>query len=83
MRLLATLLMLVIFTAPSLADNNGGAAFSTWPDTGQEKCYNANTEIPCPAPVNLFMVKMLSTMALVAPTHCLTVVRLSGITSPV
>jgi len=33
----------------ALAGNNAGAAFSVWPDTGQEKCYNNEKEIPCPA----------------------------------
>ncbi len=33
----------------SFAGNNSGAAFSTWPDTGQTKCYNNTQEIPCPA----------------------------------
>jgi hypothetical protein len=31
-----------------LAGNNSGQAFSTWPDTGQTKCYNDTVEIPCP-----------------------------------
>lgn len=35
---------------PALAGNNSGQAFTSWPDTGQTKCYDAaNTEInPCP-----------------------------------
>lgn len=36
--------------APAWGGNNSGQAFSTWPDTGQTKCYNAKVEIPCPAP---------------------------------
>ena len=31
------------------ADNNAGAAFSIWPDTGQTKCYDDNGEITCPS----------------------------------
>lgn len=36
---------------PVMAGNNSGQAFSTWPDTGQTKCYDAaGAEInPCPA----------------------------------
>ena len=34
---------------PALAGNNSGQAFTSWPDTGQAKCYNDTTEIPCPA----------------------------------
>lgn len=30
------------------AGNNAGGNFSTWPDTGQTKCYNEAVEIPCP-----------------------------------
>lgn len=33
----------------SFAGNNSGAAFSTWPDTGQTTCYNNSAIIPCPA----------------------------------
>lgn len=33
----------------SFAGNNSGAAFSTWPDTGQTKCYNNTVETTCPA----------------------------------
>ncbi len=30
--------------------NNAGGAFSFWPDTGQDKCFDYESEIPCPAP---------------------------------
>jgi len=33
----------------AVAGNNAGAAFSTWPDTGQDKCYNNSSEITCPS----------------------------------
>jgi hypothetical protein len=29
----------LLATIPAVAGNNSGAAFSTWPDTGQTKCY--------------------------------------------
>ena len=43
--------VLVIVPAVALAGNNGGAAFSTWPDTGQVTCYDAVGDVldPCPA----------------------------------
>jgi len=43
---------LVVVPAVALAGNNSGAAFSTWPDTGQTTCYDAagNVLDPCPAP---------------------------------
>lgn len=31
-----------------------GIAFNQWPDTGQDKCYNNNEEIPCPSEGELF-----------------------------
>ena len=50
---LVTILWAAWFTPAAvthaLAGNNGGQAFSTWPDTGQSKCYNNTVEIPCPA----------------------------------
>jgi len=30
--------------------SDSGDRFSTWPDTGQTKCYDNTSEIPCPAP---------------------------------
>ena len=33
----------------AVAGNNAGAAFSVWPDTGQTKCYDNDSEISCPA----------------------------------
>lgn len=36
------------FVFPAWAGNNSGQDFSTWPDTGQTKCYNNTVEIPCP-----------------------------------
>ncbi|PIE69644.1 MAG: hypothetical protein CSA21_01210 [Deltaproteobacteria bacterium] len=42
--------LLAIFWAPAAwAGNNAGGAFTAWPDTGQNKCYNNTVEIPCPA----------------------------------
>ena len=41
--------VLVLTAGQVMADNNSGAAFSTWPDTGQTKCYDNTVEIPCPA----------------------------------
>ncbi len=44
------LVLLAIFWASAVwAGNNAGGAFTTWPDTGQSKCYNNTVEIPCPA----------------------------------
>ncbi len=44
------LVLLAIFWASTVqAGNNAGHAFTTWPDTGQTKCYNNTVEIPCPA----------------------------------
>ena len=42
---------LFIVPVSVLAGNNSGAAFSTWPDTGQTICYNADGNVldPCPA----------------------------------
>jgi hypothetical protein len=50
MNLCVGILLLAIFSTPALAGNNSGAAFSIWPDTGQTKCYNNSTVIPCPPP---------------------------------
>lgn len=36
--------LFILFTVPALA------ALSTWPDTGQTKCYDGTQEISCPAP---------------------------------
>jgi Protein of unknown function (DUF1566) len=44
------LLLLLLLEVPALAGNNSDAAFSTWPDTGQTKCYKAIGEISCPPP---------------------------------
>jgi len=41
--------LMLLLVGPSLAGNNSGAAFSTWPDTGQTKCYDNSAEIPCSA----------------------------------
>jgi len=41
--------LLLLLAGTALAGNNSGQAFSTWPDTGQTKCYNNANEIPCPA----------------------------------
>lgn len=49
MRILFVGLFLVLTAHPALAGNNGGQAFSLWPDTGQTKCYNDSVKIPCPA----------------------------------
>ncbi len=38
-----------VWSNAAIAGNNAGAAFSTWPDTGQTKCYDNVGEIPCPA----------------------------------
>jgi len=35
-------------------NNNADAVFSIWPDTGQTKCYDNSSEIPCPAPAEPF-----------------------------
>lgn len=43
------ILLVSISPASVIAGNNSGSAFSTWPDTGQTKCYNDTIEIPCPA----------------------------------
>lgn len=53
-RLSIGIILLALSAIPSLAGNNGGAAFSIWPDTGQTKCYNDTDEIPCPAPGDPF-----------------------------
>lgn len=50
MKLVALIFLMALTAAPSLASNNSGGAFSTWPDTGQTKCYNDTAEISCPAP---------------------------------
>lgn len=39
----------VVAAVSTSAGNNSGAAFSTWPDTGQAKCYDYSVEILCPA----------------------------------
>ncbi len=50
LKLTTCVFFLFIFLAvPAMGGNNSGAAFSTWPDTGQTKCYNNSVEIPCPA----------------------------------
>ena len=41
--------LLLLAARSALAGNNAGQAFSTWPDTGQTKCYNDSVEIICPA----------------------------------
>jgi hypothetical protein len=46
---LGTYIVLLCVWNPVMAGNNGGAAFSIWPDTGQTKCYNNYDEINCPA----------------------------------
>lgn len=46
---LFTILYVITGFSPALADNNSGAAFSLWPDTGLTKCYNATLEVQCPA----------------------------------
>jgi len=42
--------MVFVCCGPVAAGNNAGAAFSTWPDTGQTTCYDAagNVLDPCP-----------------------------------
>ena len=49
--LLCVSFVLVIALKPAMAGNNSGAAFSTWPDTGQTTCYDADGNVldPCPA----------------------------------
>ena len=50
---LAWCALIVVCIVPELvlAGNNSGAAFSTWPDTGQTTCYDASGNVldPCPA----------------------------------
>ncbi len=44
------LVLLAVFWASAVwAGNNGGGAFTVWPDTGQSKCYDNSGEITCPA----------------------------------
>ena len=56
LKLVAAVLMLAFvsclsgMSALSWAGNNAGGAFSAWPDTGQERCYDNSQEIPCPDP---------------------------------
>jgi len=49
--LLAFLAVFFLFflNSPVWAGNNAGAAFATWPDTGQDKCYDTTGEIECPS----------------------------------
>ena len=53
MKTLLSLLSISFFILASSssvrAENNVGTAFSVWPDTGQNKCYNESGEIPCPS----------------------------------
>lgn len=47
-------LILSLALSPAYAGNNAGAAFSIWPDTGQQKCYDDSGEITCPGPGDPF-----------------------------
>lgn len=51
LHLCACFLALVFSVEPALAGNNTGVAFSVWPDTGQNKCYEIDGHEldPCPA----------------------------------
>lgn len=48
-RVAGVFFFLILIVGAALAGNSSGAAFSTWPDTGQTKCYDNSVEIPCPA----------------------------------
>ncbi len=48
MRYRVLVLLAVFWTSAVWAGNNGGGAFTVWPDTAQSKCYNNSNEITCP-----------------------------------
>ncbi len=49
MRYYVLILSVVFWASAAWAGNNSGAAFTVWPDTGQNKCFDYAGEIPCPA----------------------------------
>ena len=54
---LSWLLVICSFPTVAMAGNNAGAAFSTWPDTGQENCYEDewhSDPVPCPTNTEKF-----------------------------
>lgn len=49
MNLSIGIIMVVFYSVQAVAGNNGGAAFSAFPDTGQTACYSNIYKIACPA----------------------------------